>query len=325
MDRKEVIYTKVNEIEIQFDVLKYLEMKNVHYRMVGINAMICCPFHHETDPSFGININTGLFRCFSGSCGAKGNISKFIQRLEGLPGYESAESWLILRYAVNTDYNQSGGLVLQFGDEVTRKEVIYIGEDILSQYNYRHPYLLSRGITELWQDRFRIGFDRDQAMITMPWFDRLARCVGIKKRSVIDKEFRVFKLSEEGPNKLTIFGIHHFYRKQLRKAVIVEGEIDAMWCWQNGFPALALGTSAITDMQLTELKNTYIDEIIIATDNDAAGVKITNELMQKVNWIPNISQVDWGIFSDMKDVNMLNPEDLKTLLIETSLTNIFSL
>lgn len=41
----------------------------------------CCPFHDEKKPSFNINIETGLFRCFS--CDESGNFAKFYSRMTG--------------------------------------------------------------------------------------------------------------------------------------------------------------------------------------------------------------------------------------------------
>lgn len=38
----------------------------------------CCPFHPDENPSFSVNIKTGLFHCFS--CDAEGDIFSFYMR-----------------------------------------------------------------------------------------------------------------------------------------------------------------------------------------------------------------------------------------------------
>lgn len=42
-------------------------------------AQGCCPFHHDRNPSFSINIANGTWICHAG-CGA-GNIRTFLQRI----------------------------------------------------------------------------------------------------------------------------------------------------------------------------------------------------------------------------------------------------
>ena len=41
-----------------------------------------CPFHEDDHPSLSINLATGLFYCFS--CGAKGDVFSFYQRMKGV-------------------------------------------------------------------------------------------------------------------------------------------------------------------------------------------------------------------------------------------------
>lgn len=45
-------------------------------------ALGLCPFHDDTNPSLSVNVETGLFRCFS--CDAKGDIFTFYQRVKGV-------------------------------------------------------------------------------------------------------------------------------------------------------------------------------------------------------------------------------------------------
>ena len=41
-----------------------------HIKIKENELHCCCPFHNESRPSFGINLETGLFNCFS--CKEKG-------------------------------------------------------------------------------------------------------------------------------------------------------------------------------------------------------------------------------------------------------------
>jgi hypothetical protein len=47
----------------------------------GIEAMALCPFHNDKRPSFSVNVDSGLWKCQSSRCRAKGNLKQFCKRL----------------------------------------------------------------------------------------------------------------------------------------------------------------------------------------------------------------------------------------------------
>lgn len=48
-------------------------------RVSGEDLQMCCPFHKENNPSFGINMTTGAYHCFA--CSAKGHIKNISNAL----------------------------------------------------------------------------------------------------------------------------------------------------------------------------------------------------------------------------------------------------
>jgi DNA primase len=46
------------------------------------NAMGLCPLHQDTEPSFSVDLSTGLFHCFG--CGASGDVIAFYQKRHGV-------------------------------------------------------------------------------------------------------------------------------------------------------------------------------------------------------------------------------------------------
>jgi DNA primase len=48
----------------------------------GRNFQARCPFHQERTPSFNVNPEMGLFKCFG--CGVGGDAFKFLMKIEGL-------------------------------------------------------------------------------------------------------------------------------------------------------------------------------------------------------------------------------------------------
>lgn len=306
--------TRISTAEYEFDLAEYLELRGIDFKRSGKNLMMSCPFHEDKHPSFGVNIYNGKFHCLAGACNVYGSLSMFIKKIEGLPSYDAAESWLRSNFGVNPDV-VSKPFALMFGKvEDQPEEINFIPEETLKLWDFRHPYLEGRGIPDVWQRRFRVGYDPDGGCITLPWYDRLGRCVGIKKRSVTGKFFWTYHLSSVGPNKITLFGVNHIYRKRLKTVIIVESEIDALFLWSNGYSAVALGTSHITKAQLDELRNCPIEEVIIGTDNDDAGKAICKELSRKINWVPNLKMLNWRGFQGFKDVNELNHVQLEEIV-----------
>ena len=62
--------------------LQYLDLKVKGDELHGL-----CPFHSEKNPSFGIKIKTGQYKCLS--CGAEGNAWTFLQKLKGMSKEEA--------------------------------------------------------------------------------------------------------------------------------------------------------------------------------------------------------------------------------------------
>lgn len=71
------------QILTNLDIANYFQTQIPSLKVNGSpNAMGLCPFHEDHNPSFSVNIETGLFNCFS--CGEKGDIFTFYMRLHGV-------------------------------------------------------------------------------------------------------------------------------------------------------------------------------------------------------------------------------------------------
>lgn len=62
----------------------YMELQEKGGRLWG-----CCPFHHETKPSFTVNTQQGFYHCFG--CGQHGNAVGFVMEMERLSFREACE------------------------------------------------------------------------------------------------------------------------------------------------------------------------------------------------------------------------------------------
>src|SRR5699024_6917085 len=72
---EEMIKKVQNENNIVDIVGKYVTLKRR-----GRNYVWLCPFHNENTPSFNVNKEMQIFRCFG--CGKSGNVITFIREME---------------------------------------------------------------------------------------------------------------------------------------------------------------------------------------------------------------------------------------------------
>lgn len=73
---KEQILSKLNKETFYKNLVSSLKVNGKP------EALGLCPFHDDQSPSFSVNIESGLFRCFS--CNAKGDIFGFYQKVKGV-------------------------------------------------------------------------------------------------------------------------------------------------------------------------------------------------------------------------------------------------
>ena len=62
--------------------MKFANLYNKHVQDLGApgvdgEAKGLCPFHEDTNPSFGVNLESGKWRCYSSNCNKRGGVKKF--------------------------------------------------------------------------------------------------------------------------------------------------------------------------------------------------------------------------------------------------------
>ncbi len=143
----------IEEIKKRLDIVEIVS-EYLSLERVGSNYRALCPFHTETRPSFYVNPKLQMYHCFG--CGAKGDVIKFVQDMEGISFYEALEK-LAKRAGVDLSPYTTG-----------RSEYsVYVSlhEEIMKEYREELrrssealDYLLKRGLSEDDIDRFELGF-----------------------------------------------------------------------------------------------------------------------------------------------------------------------
>lgn len=75
----------------------------------GIKEKDVCPFHKDSDPSFSLNENKQIFKCFG--CGAGGDVIDLVAKLENISKINACKKILKLN---NLDYNNSNDNITQY-------------------------------------------------------------------------------------------------------------------------------------------------------------------------------------------------------------------
>lgn len=294
-----------NKIDILEVVSRYVKLKRVGSYYSGL-----CPFHKETKPSFYVSPQRQIFKCFG--CGEGGDVLKFLMKIENLSYKEVLEKLkeeyhLEIKEGEKRDSLQERKIL-----EINYSAIKFFKEKIKENLSALE-YLKKRGFTDKTIEFFEIGFspgntllrdylyflgysledlkraglldsqnyDRFQSRIIFPLRDERGKLVGFMGRA--------FPETRPGPKYLNtpetilfkksnfLFGL--FYSKDYilnsKKALLVEGTIDFILCFQNGLKnTVAISGSALTLDHLRKLKK-YTSEIVFAFDNDLSGFHST--------------------------------------------------
>ncbi|MCY8256434.1 toprim domain-containing protein [Bacillus spizizenii] len=304
-----MITIRRNEVdyELNVDVLEELSYYDWNRARVKSEEMVACsPFRDEHSPSFSINLETGLWIDFGSIDEAynKGNLITLLSFLRNETPQE-VEDFLLEKYGI--DLSDVDKLELNFDFNVETKVKPIIGIEEYKQYAFRSPYLGKRGISEKVQRAFKIGFDKKSNAVAFPWMDIHGQIVNIKFRSTKSKQFYYHPTGQ--PLRDHIYGLHFIYKLRHETAYLVESEVDALYLWSHGFPAIALGGSKISDKRKQLLLRSPIKKLVLATDNDSVGQEIREKVKRLL--VGHTELYEIVLPDNVKDVNDLTPEQLK--------------
>lgn len=279
-------------------------LKDIREEKKG-NIMVTCPFHgdhKENRPSCGIGTEgekEGIYHCFT--CGASGFITSFIGKCFDRDNIWG-EEWLLENFGqINVEYEEFLTPI-----ELNKpKKKKYLDPKILEEYNFKHPYMYERGLTDFVIDKFKIGYNPKTESLTFPIWDSHGGLVGITERSVNTKHFHI----PEGLDK-PIYLLNFILRENIDTVWVVESQINALNCWAKGRPAIALlGTGS--EEQYEILRKSGIIVYFLAFDGDEAGDNGRRKFIKNVkrsHTIMNVVQIPRG-----KDVADLSLEEFNNL------------
>ncbi len=141
----------------------YLEL-----RRSGSNFMARCPFHGEKTPSFNVNRNMQIYKCFG--CGESGDVIKFVQKYESCTFVEACEI-LAKRAGIPMPETASDGEKEQLHERKKKRDIYLAICRETARFYYRayyggagkiaRDYVAKREFDEATVKKFGIGYSPD--------------------------------------------------------------------------------------------------------------------------------------------------------------------
>lgn len=275
-----------------------------------------CPFHDDRSPSFGINVDTGEWNCFSG-CGG-GWLDTLLERL----GFSPSKIKSLLGDLPRPESRTTNRYKLEYLSRPKSETVL--PEKVLDLF-YGCPLdMVNDGWDESVLFEFDIGYDRGQERITFPIRDPAGNLIGISGRTpfrsvypryLLYTEEHLYDLAPDGyfPDRSRfIFNSHRAMRARRGEIVAVcEGFKGAMRLHEAGIVGVALAGAMYSKNQIRVLNKIYHCTgctFAVLFDNDGTGRKQANKICRSLSrfTMPRIAFTD-----DAKDVSDI--DDLKVV------------
>lgn len=268
----------------------------------GDDVMVCCPFHkdgQERRPSAGIRKSDGLFHCLA--CGETHSLPEVISYCLGFndPFGREGYKWLCRNFSSVEVENRESIQIDMERSSISNKsnllvncnhsKLLCVSEEELDSYRYTHPYMYKRGLNDSIIELFDIGYDRRTDSITFPvryWGSiNFGSVLFVARRSVSNKRFDIPRGIEKplyGLYELYAYLMDTFNVNGVDTVYVCEGLFDCLRLWSVGKFAVAGFGCLFSDYQITLLEGLPTRKLILATDNDTAGLKARDRLRSTI-------------------------------------------
>lgn len=160
----------VEQVRAHNDIVDVIG-EHIKLAKAGKNFKGLCPFHHEKTPSFSVNQELGLYKCFG--CGKSGNSITFLMEYAG-ETFVDAVRLLANRAGISIDLDESSEedkLELSRKDKAYRlmaeASKLYSTELLTENGRVAKNYFLRRGFSQDVLTQFEVGYSPDDWQKTM--------------------------------------------------------------------------------------------------------------------------------------------------------------
>ena len=299
----------IEKIRNRADVVEIIS-KYVSLKKRGRNYFGLCPFHNEKTPSFSVNPEKQIFKCFG--CGTGGSSIDFIMEFEKLDFIESVK-YLAEQYNIEIEQSSYSNKIKDISADLydMNTKVSDLYQNNLLNNNSILTHLLDRGLSKNIIEKFSVGLsyiekdkvlkmlqgnygsksmlesglfinvktgymDRFRNRIMFSLFNITGKVIGFAGRAIDKNEKAKYINSPEtkvyNKSKL-LYGLHETKNEisSQDSAIVVEGYIDFLQLYQNGIKnVVAVSGTSLTDGHAHILRR-LTENIFIAYDGDKAG------------------------------------------------------
>ena len=296
--------TDVKEIKARLDIISIIS-RYVTLTKSGAGFKGKCPFHKDDTPSMTVSAEKGLWHCFG--CGEGGDVIGFFMKIERLSFIEAVRR---LAEEVGMTFDTIEDSARDELRSIMADVANYFAKNLRSDAGEKaREYLLERGYPESCWTTYGLGYalpgwenvkrtfskhgeatllkvgllvqgdkgiyDRFRDRTIFPILDLSGRPVGFGGRAFEDQQPKYLNSSQTPlfDKGRLVYGISWARERmsQTRMAVLVEGYTDVLSLHQADIlnAVGSMGTS-LTQGQ-AELLKRFVDEVVIAYDQDAAG------------------------------------------------------
>lgn len=285
--------------QIRNELVNYVDKVTEHSIKGNRKGYICPLCRSGTGKNktgaFSIMENNIKWKCFS--CDQSGDVLDLIGFIEGIDDFSTQLKIASELFNIPLDsyypnnpphpsLNMKGKKMLENEKQDFMKFYEEANENI-----HKTDYAHKRGLSDNLIKRFKIGYVEDwRHPSSSENVSRSPRLIiPITKSSYFARDTRMdIPEFQKKYEKMKVGGSNIFNANALKKQsnqpiFVVEGEIDALSIMEVGGIAIGLGGTSNTDLLLKGLeKNNYKKPLLISMDNDSAGKKCQEKLIQSL-------------------------------------------
>ena len=323
-------------------------------KLRGTKGMALCPFHGEKTASMSFTDVENLFHCFG--CKEGGDIFKYVQEINNLE-FQDAIEFVAEKYGFKLTYTQTSDnsdfkvyqekidLINNYFLETMKSNISKDAKAYLQKRKYDNIDIEKYSISFISKDeesfnKFcktneitkddlqRLGFISSNGnmlfknRIMFPILSFRNNIIAFGGRAIDDFGPKYLNSSDSVLYKKNrnLYFTEEFISATKKKgyAFIVEGYFDVLSLNKLGYANAASPSGTALTYQQLESVSKYTSKILICFDNDEAGLKATERVLEIKNQVSKQLEVHClnlpPEYKDISDVFELNPESFNDIL-----------
>ena len=323
-------------------------------KLRGTKGMALCPFHGEKTASMSFTDVENLFHCFG--CKEGGDIFKYVQEINNLE-FQDAIEFVAEKYGFKLTYTQTNdsndfkvyqdkiNLINNYFLEIMKSDKSKDAREYLKERKYDNSDIKKYSISFVTKDeesfnKFckkneittddlrRLGFISSSGnmlfknRIMFPILSFRNNIIAFGGRTIDDFGPKYLNSSDSVLYKKNrnLYFTNDFIASTKKKgyAIIVEGYFDVLSLNKLGYPNAASPSGTALTYQQLESVLKYTSKILICFDNDEAGLKATERVLEIKNQVSKQVEIHClhlpSEYNDISDVFELKPEAFNDIL-----------